>query len=238
MKLLLLVSSISISLTQKLPITSWYNTTIKTRNTYYGKYSGNGACQLDQGNGSWIPKEIYGIDFTTSINQEQYFAGACGMCIRLTGKGIGAGQGIFNGTYTVYVNNRSPELPFGVLDFGNKSNNGGTDITWRAVPCNVGKNKLKYRISGHNWWFKLSVQATRYPVKSAKVFYNGKWLNGTRDNEQYFVFESDLKTPFQWPMKVIVTSIFNQKLNDTIVKLADFVPGNIQFPIVNLTKSN
>lgn len=214
-----------------LPITSWYNTTFRGRNTYYGKYSGNGACQLDQLNGTFVPKEISGINFTISINEIQFNAGACGMCIRLTGKGIGISPGIFNGTYTVYVNNKSPGLPVGILDFGNKSSTGGTDITWKAVPCNVGKNKMKYRISGHEWWFKLSPQAVRYPVKSVRIWYNNKWFNGVKDNEQYYVFQSDLKTPFKFPMNISITSIFNQTVKDTLIKLDNFVFGNVQFPL-------
>ena len=138
---------------------------------------------------------------------------------------------IFNGTYTVYVNNKSPGLPFGILDFGNKSSTGGTDITWKAVPCNVGNNKMKYRISGHQWWFKISPQAVRYPVKSVRIWYNNKWFNGVKDNEQYYVFQSDLKTPFSFPMPVLITSIFNQTVRDNITRIADFVPGNVQFKL-------
>jgi expansin (peptidoglycan-binding protein) len=231
MKIVALLLSI-IQFCQAQPITEWYNTTFRGRNTYYGKYSGNGACQLDQGNGTWVPREISGINFTTSINGIQYDSGACGMCIRVTGRGVGVRPGIFNGTYTVYVNNHSPELPVGILDFGNKSSTGGTDITWRAVPCNVGSNKMKYRIIGHQWWFKISPQAVRYPVKAVSIFYNGAWFKGVKDREQYYVFQSDLKTPFKWPMRVQVTSIFNQRLSDNITHLSDFVPGRIQFPLM------
>lgn len=44
------------------------------------------VCVDPQGNGVWVPPEISGIDFTVAINNDQYNAGSCGMCIELTGE--------------------------------------------------------------------------------------------------------------------------------------------------------
>lgn len=228
--LLRFIAIIGAAAAQPSPITSWYTNDTKGVATYYGTYGGNGACQLDQGNGVWVPKEIRNIDFTVAMNGPQYAAGACGMCLRVTGSGKGKGLHPVVGTYYVYVNNLCPDCELGHLDFGNMVGDGLWDISWRAIPCDA--TLIKYRLIGHQWWFKVVPQATRYPVRSFFIFHDGKWMRGQKDDQQYYVFQSTKNIPFKFPMRVAYRSIYGQEIRDTIPSLRDFVTSNgKQFPL-------
>lgn len=230
-KMLRLLLIIGATVAQQTPITSWYTQDTKGVATYYGAYGGNGACQLDQGNRTWVPAEIRNIDFTVAMNGPQYALGACGMCLRVTGTGQGKGRHPVVGTYYVYVNNLCPECEWGHLDFGNMVGDGLWDVSWRAIPCDA--TTIKYRMIGHKWWFKISPQATRYPVRSFYIFYGGKWVRGQKDDQQYYVFQSTNDTPFVFPMRVAYRSIYGQEIRDTIQSMGDFVKSTSrQFPLV------
>lgn len=144
------------------PITTWYNTT------------GGGACGIE------MPPELKGMNFSVAMNQPQYNIGTCGMCVEMKADGSGAGGNRLNGTYRAFVNNVCPECPWGNLDIG-EHGDGRWGITWKAIPCDVGENKIRYVFSGSNeWYFRVSLQLSKYPVKEMSIFYENKWVQGNK----------------------------------------------------------
>ena len=78
-------------------------------------------------------EQIQGIDWTVAIDREQFYQGGCGMCLELTGTGVGSGGNPVTGVYHVFVNNQCPECEFGHLDVA-LPGDGLWDITW-CVPA-------------------------------------------------------------------------------------------------------
>ncbi|KAM3568941.1 hypothetical protein VYU27_008950 [Nannochloropsis oceanica] len=208
------------------PLTGWFMKSIHGRSTYYGNYQGGGACGLDQPDGMALPPEVKGIDFTVALDQAQFNLGGCGMCIQLTGTGVGAGGNPVTGNYTVFVNNLCPECEFGHLDFATPGD-GSWDIEWKAIPCDVGDHKMRFVFMGSNdFYLKVSTQAARVPTKALRLKVGEEWKEGTPVHGSYFEFRDG--APFSFPIEVEVTSVFGEVLKDEIVSLQGG-PSTIQY---------
>ena len=93
--------------------------------TYYGASTG-GSCTLD----SPTPPSGSNQDIRVAINSPQYYgSAACGMCMQMTGDGVGSGADPIDGTFIVFVDNICPECSSGDLDLG-ESGDGRWDISW------------------------------------------------------------------------------------------------------------
>ncbi|EWM30607.1 Barwin-related endoglucanase [Nannochloropsis gaditana] len=218
----------SIALAEGAGSDEWFIKPIRGRSTYYGNYGGGGACGLDQPDGSAIPAEIQGIDFTVALDQPQFDVGGCGMCILLNGTGVGAGGNPVNGIYTAFVNNLCPECEYGHLDFA-LPGDGSWEIEWKAIPCDVRDHKIRFVFMGSNdFYLKVSTQASRFPTKALRLKMGGEWREGWPVHGSYFEFRDG--APFTFPMEVEITSVFGEVLTDWIESLQGG-PSTIQYTL-------
>lgn len=141
-------------------IMNLYSTTQSGEGTYYGTYSSGGSCSLDP-SPTWAT-----LSTTVAMNFDQYFSSAaCGMCLQVTGSGVGSGADPITGTFMVYVNNKCPECVAGDLDLG-EPGSGRWDISWIAVPCPVvGNLQYKAASGSSQYWIKLQVRNHLIPVR-------------------------------------------------------------------------
>jgi len=152
----------------------------------------------------------------------------CGMCLQVTGSGVGSGATPITGTFKVFVNNECPSCAASGLDFG-ESGDGVWGIVWQAVPCPVTSNILYTFKSGSSAsWMGLQASNTRYPVYTFEIQTGGAWLSLPRQSYNYFV-ESvpNVVAPFQ----IRLTAITGEQLIDTIPSITNGVTftGSIQF---------
>ena len=128
--------------------------------TYYGENSG-GSCTLNP-----TPPSGQFADIKVAINSPQYYGSTtCGMCMQMTGEGVGSGGSPIDGTFIVFVDNICPECQAGDLDLGT-SGDGRWDIEWIAVPCPGSIGNLQYMGQGSNpFYIKLQVRNHVIPVR-------------------------------------------------------------------------
>jgi hypothetical protein len=76
-----------------------------------------------------------GIGVTVAMNHQQYEnGGACGRCVKVTGRGEGGGATPIIGPIYASVDNECPECAFGDVDFG-LGGDGRWRIQWDYVDC-------------------------------------------------------------------------------------------------------
>lgn len=97
--------------------------------TFYGSGGAgeSGACMLKKG--------FNGVGVTCAMNKEDYMNGAvCGRCVRITGRGEGAGMTPILGPIYATIDNECPECKKGDVDLG-LGGDGRWRISWDYVPC-------------------------------------------------------------------------------------------------------
>jgi expansin (peptidoglycan-binding protein) len=205
-----------------------YTTTYTGDATYYGAYTSGGACTLDPtppvGTGSSI--------WTTVALATNLWAGseACGMCISLTGNGVGSGASPVTGTHIVYVNNECPSCGNNGIDLG-MSGDGVWDITWNAVPCPISTN-IQFLLQGdNNYYIKLQIRNTRYPVYAVSILQNGAYHALARTSDNFFTAGPTVTFPLAFPLGVQVTSVTGDIITDSVPSLTNgaVMQGSTQF---------
>ncbi|XP_013389060.1 uncharacterized protein LOC106157840 [Lingula anatina] len=205
--------------------------------TYYGQ-SYNQAketCQLR----SMLPGKLsdYGIDSTAAINIEQFTGSlTCGICLRVTGSGQGLGLNPLTGTYLVYVTDLCPSCKQGDVDFA-LVGDGRWNIDFTAVPCPFNDN-VSYRFQDSSpWYIKIQVGNTRLPV-TGMALYNGaskEYVPMMRTNDGFWIMNPSIlnryQRPIQYPLRVQLTSVRGEVLQDTVTGSAKGVvyTGSVQF---------
>jgi len=177
-----------------------------------------------------------GISVTVAIADYETSA-TCGMCLSVTGSGVGSGANPITGTQTVFVNNLCPSCAAHGLDFG-EGGDGSWDITWTAVPCeSQGNIEYIFKSGSSAYWIGLQPRNTVVPVNTLEISIAGIWVSLPRDTDNYFLGSvSEIIPPFQ----VRLTSIFGEQHIDTLPSILSdqvtVVTGSSQFTITKTSK--
>lgn len=164
------------------------------------------------------------------VTADYLLSKTCGMCISVTGSGVGSGANPVTGTFTVFVNNECPSCNAGGLDLG-LNGDGLWDITWQAVPCPVSSNvQYVIKTGSSATWFAIQPRNTKYPVYLTDILVGGSWVNLPRVSYNYFV-QSFSGSGVTFPATIRLTSVMGQVVEDTIPSLQINVVfnGNVQF---------
>jgi len=211
-------------------ISTYYSTKQSGLATYYGAYSNGGACSLD-------PTPFVGTNgmFSTVAIANNIWdnSGACGMCINMTATGTGSGASPLAGSYLVYVNNQCPSCADSGIDIG-LSGDGAWGITWEAVPCPVASQNIQYLFAGStDYYIKLQVRNTAYPVQSVSILQDSAWQALERTPDNYFTAGPSVTFPLSVPLSVQITSSTGDAVTDTIASIDNSVviAGSVQFPL-------
>ena len=208
-------------------VRSYYRSTIHGEGTYYGYNEGKGHCSLD----SPIVGNADGL-LSVAINKKQYDGSrTCGMCVQITGHGIGAGSSPINGTRLAFVNNECPGCVYGDLDLA-EDKGGRWEIEWTAVECPTTGN-LAYKFQGSQKWYqKLQIRNSAYPIESVAFVQDGTLNYLLRSADNHFVSkDSQVQSPVSLPVHVVITDVFGRVVDDFIDTFDSGVeiPGNYNF---------
>jgi len=195
-------------------LTSLFTTEQSGYGTYYGANNGIGlACSIYP-----TPSFFSGLT-PVAINAPQWTGSmACGMCIQVTGNGVGSGSNPITGTFNAVVADECPGCASGSLDLA-KNGDGSWDISWYAIDCPV-SGYLQYMFQGSNsYYMKLQVRNHRIPVNAVQFEANGKWYTGSRTSDNFFVVSS-YPYPVTFPLTIQVQGIDNNWVTDTVPSLS------------------
>uniref|UniRef100_A0A7S4IRK7 Expansin-like EG45 domain-containing protein n=1 Tax=Vannella robusta TaxID=1487602 RepID=A0A7S4IRK7_9EUKA len=201
--------------------------------TYYGP-SSSGSCTLDFN----LPPvaQTSEIFSTVAMNSPQYYGSlTCGMCIQMTGEGVGSGADPIDGTFIVYVSDLCPECASGDLDVA-QSGDGRWEIEWTAVDCPGNYGDLQYLGQGSNDFFlKVQVRNHRVPVSQLYLLdADGQSrITMTPTSDNFFTYQSSSSLSGSYTVQV--ESVDGQAVDDVvtidqIISAQPFTGGNgVQF---------
>jgi len=221
--LLVLVSLLFISpiLSTSGVISTAFTTTQSGQGTYYGP-STSGAC----GYGSLFPNftnSLTKVALSTTMYQgDDGIAGGCGVCIQMQGTGTGSGQNpISKTTQTVFAHDEWDGCATGSLDLAITAG-GSWGITWKAVVCPVGSEKLKYKFQGSNpYYLKVQVVSNSLPLSKVEFVVGSTTYPTTHTSDNFWTSSS--VPPPTFPLSVNVYSTAGEKLSDQIPSLTNDV---------------
>jgi len=200
--------------------------------TYYGATTG-GACGFQNYYPSFA-SSLTKVALSTAMYQgNDGISGGCGVCISMQGTGTGSGANPISKTaFTVFVHDECPGCPTPSIDLST-SGDGSWGITWKAVPCPVGSEKLKYKFQGSNqYYLKMQVVSHKLPLSRVDYVIGGKTYTATHSSDNFWISPSGMPQP-TWPMTVNVYSTDGEMLTDTVPSLTNggLLAGgkNVQF---------
>merc|ERR1719174_3022239 len=194
--------------------------------TYYGAGGDSGGACEDHRTGG--DRTLWGHNaITVAINKPQWYNGlACGTCLEVSSPSMGLKNAF------AIVNNLCPECHRGDLDFALAGDGRWSDLRWKAVPC-AGSffSAFGFLLQGSNeWYLKVAVKRSKFPVTGLKVQVNGQWVSPQRNEGSYWVFTG---RQFKFPLPIRVTSIAapGEEVEDTIPSLENekLIYGSSQF---------
>ncbi|XP_076439114.1 expansin-YoaJ-like [Babylonia areolata] len=198
-----------------------YLNTYSGDGTYYGEGQ-EGTCTYHQTEFPAVGLSNE-IDALAALNYVSWHnSKACGMCFKVTGKGVGAGNDPLNGEYIVFVKDLCPGCGEpGSVDFA-LNGDGRWDIEIQAVQCPVANNKLQYSFQGSNpWYLKLQVSNYRLPPNEVSIKKNGVWRTMTKTSDGYWTLNDGVEMTNTLDIPVRVTAINGEQLEDTIPQLVE-----------------
>ena len=169
------------------------------------------------------------ITYQVAIPSVQYAAGnqsaACGLCLAGTYLGTGSGNSTPPNNFTALVVDECPGCKAGDLDLAQNDADGRWDITWQAIDCPVGNNKLAYLLQGSNpFYLKLGVRNHRIGIKALQIQSqaNTPYITASRTSDNFFICNS-CPEPLQFPMPIRILGVNNQVINDLVPELTNDV---------------
>jgi len=200
--------------------------------TYYGTTTG-GNC----GYGSLYPSfasSLTKVALGTAMYQgNDGISGGCGLCISMQGTGSGSGAKPISKTpFTVFAHDQCPGCAATDLDLS-ISGDGRWGITWKAVPCPIGSEKLRYKFQGSNpYYLKLQVVGHKLPLAKLEYVIGGVAHAATRSQDNFWVYSPSGAVTF--PLTVNIYATDGEKLTDKIGALTNDVlltssSGGVQF---------
>lgn len=169
--------------------------------TYYGATEG-GNCAIRNPRPAFYSKYV-----PVAMNAKQY-AGMCGACLEITGKGVGQGGTPVVGTFKAYAMDQCPECAYGDVDIS-RSGDGRWDVSWKVIPCE-GDSRIQFQFEGSNGhYLKLQPRGMKSPATSLKV--NGVPARKTQDNH-WIAQNGPFKTPFHVEVRTVLGEVSNSFL--------------------------
>jgi len=146
----------------------------------------------------------------------------CGMCINVTGKADDSG--INPGGETFFVHTECSHCGHGDVAFhGDDSVKWNADISWKAVPCPTRSDGLEYLLEGSNKYFiQVRPLNAKFPVEKMEAKINGVWVPAKLPGHVYH-FQWTEGGPFEFPLKVRLTSSTGEVVEDSILEISDEV---------------
>jgi len=149
-------------------------------------------------------------------------AGGCGVCIQMQATGTGSGSNPISKTpQTVFAHDLCGGCATGSLDLA-VAGDGSWGITWKAVVCPVGSEKLKYKFEGSNpYYLKVQVVSNSLPLSKVEFVVGSTTYPATHTSDNFWT-TSSLANP-TFPLSVNVYSTAGVKLSDQIPSLTNGV---------------
>lgn len=151
-------------------------------------------------------------------------SGGCGMCVQMQATGTGSGANpISKTTQTVFTHDLCGGCATNDLDLA-VSGDGKWGITWKAVVCPVGSEKLKYKFQGSNpYYLKVQVVSNSLPLSKVEFVIGGNTYTATHSGDNYWISPSGMPQVTTFPLSVNVYSTAGEKLSDQISSLTNNV---------------
>lgn len=209
-------------------IYNYYQQSVQSKTTYYGKYPGGGACTLDPpspmaSQPGWILVAAGQYDFLKSLG--------CGMCVEIRGTGKGSGADPVTGVTKAVVHDLCGACEKGGYDLYIEGD-GKWEIESKAIDCPTlpgPDGQIKFRFVDDNLWsFKLQARNHKVPVAGIEVEKNGKYHCLKRTGDNYFT--GDGLGKIEMPLKVRLTAVTGEQKETVIPSmLTSDIPSGVQF---------
>jgi expansin (peptidoglycan-binding protein) len=178
-----------------------------------------GSC----GFGKWSSKGLEAVALNKGDLSDNI---ACGMCIKVDeAKSLG-GETVDIQGRTFFVNNevygKHGDVAFAIAETEQR----GVTIKWKAVPCPLHEGIEYILVHPNGYYVAAKPVGMIYPVEKMELQVEGKWETGRLDSSGYiFAWDND-KGQFHFPLKVRLTAITGEVIEDTIKHLTeDRQPG-------------
>jgi len=154
-------------------------------------------------------------------------SGGCGLCIQIQGTGTGSGANPISKTsFTVFAHDQCGGCDTNSIDLA-KSGDGSWGISWKAVPCPVGSEKLKYKFQGSNaYYLKLQVVSHSLPLAKVQFVIGSTAYTATRSQDNFWVSPGGMPAANSFPLTVKVFSTDGESVTDTVPALKNDVLQN------------
>ena len=132
--------------------------------TFYGSGGAGdrGACMLRPG--------FNGVPVTCAINPNDYHDGnSCGKCIKLTGKGQGAGMTPIFGPVFATIDNLCPECKDGDVDLG-LGGDGRWRVQWDFISCDEARRNHRSMLRSNISVFNSSSPFMKWSLSRGNYF--------------------------------------------------------------------
>lgn len=179
------------------------------------------------------------LTYHVALSSLQYSSGdqsaGCGVCLAANYLGTGSGDTPPPDNFTALVVDQCPGCDSGDLDLANNNGDGRWDISWQAIDCPVGNDKLAYLLQGSNpFYIKLGIRNHRIAVKALQIKSksNAPFITATRTSDNFFTCNT-CPEPLEFPLAIRILGVNNQVIHDFVPELTNDVllPGanNQQF---------
>ncbi|MCB1582878.1 MAG: hypothetical protein R3E90_09560 [Marinicella sp.] len=198
-----------------------------------------GNCSISPTLPAWGDLLTYHVALSPTQYSSGDSSGGCGVCLQGTYLGTGNGTTPPPNTFTALVVDQCPGCNVGDLDLADDTGDGRWDISWQAIDCPVGNDKLAYLLQGSNPFFiKVGVRNHRIAPKSVQIKSqtNAAYVMATRTSDNFFTC-TGCPTPHDYPMPIRILGINGQVIDDLIPALTNDVlqtgVNNQQFLSIN-----
>lgn len=172
-----------------------------------------------------------GIDTFVALNSQQYAnVSSCGQCLVYQGTGSGSGTTpVAQTPQYAMITNLCPECKTGDLDL-DRPGDGRWRISWTPVECAVGLSTFQFAFEGSNsYYLKIKILNARVPTASMAAEVHGVYQSMTPTQDNAFTLSDG--GPFQFPLKLQLTSIQGDMVDDTLsAGPPSTVQGTAQYP--------
>lgn len=206
---------------------SLYQTQQTGEATYFSE-SLAGRCTISPTLPPWGNELTYHVAMSSDQYASTDASAGCGLCIAGSYLGTGAGNTPPPDTFTALVVDECPGCGTGDLDLAENGADGRWNISWQAIDCPVGEDKLAYLLQGSNpFYIKLGVRNHRIGIKAIQIKSqaNAPFITAARTTDNFFTC-NDCPEPLEFPMPIRILGVNNQVIEDWVPALTNDVLMN------------
>jgi len=179
--------------------------------------------------------------YNGAMNATEYDSSrVCGAYVKVKGP---------NGEIIVLIDNKCPECAVGDIDLSSDAFNqiadsvdGRVNISWNYVEGPDSPIIYQFKEGSNQWHLEILVKNIKYAIKSLEIKVNDSWINLSRKNYNYFVYDGDIGTSSIVRLRAedindqqVVDSVdVGYDLSSNLPKVVS-VKGNEQFPSLGST---